>query len=143
MPSFQTLANIADSYIPLLALLCVWLLCQFSLKRNWLKLVCLGGLLVASIMLVYAIMFMDKHFEFWLSLGWDYSTHSALSLVLVMCLSVMWARLLILWLVSLLGYFLLMVYQQYHSVIDIVSTVIVVAGVLSPLFYRVHKMLER
>ncbi len=143
MPSFQTLANIADIYIPLLAFLCAWLLYQYSLKRNRLKLVCLGGLLVVSIALVYAIRFMDKYFEFWLYFGWDYSTHSALSLVLVMCLSVMWQRLLTLWLISLLGYFLLMVYQQYHSVIDIVSTVIVVAGILLPLFYRISNTLTR
>ncbi len=142
MPSFQILANIADIYIPLLVLLCAWLLCQFALKRNRLKLVCLGGLLVVSITLVYAIRFMDRYFEFWLKFGWDYSTHSALSLVLVMCLSVMWQRLFTLWLVSLLGYFLLMVYQQYHSVIDIVSTVIVVAGLLLPLFYKVDKTLK-
>ncbi len=140
MLSYEILDNIADTYIPLLAILCAWLLCRCALTQDWLNVARQGGLLVVSVFLVYAIMFLDKHFEFWLSLDWDYSTHSALSLVLVMCLSVMWSRLLMVWLVSLLGYFLLMLYQQYHSVADIVSTVIVVAGLLSPFFHKAYKI---
>jgi hypothetical protein len=97
---------------------------------------------MVSLVLVYTIMFVDKHFEFWLGFGLDYSTHSALSLVLVMCLSVMWRRLLVLWWGSLLGYFLLMLYQQYHSVADIVSTVIVLVGLLYPFFFKAYKIIN-
>ncbi len=86
----------------------------------------------------YAIMFIDQHFSLWPNFDLDYSTHSAVSLVLIITLSVMMASWRGVWLLSLGCYFLLMLYQQYHSVADIVSTVMIVGAVLFPLAQVTH-----
>jgi len=95
------------------------------------------GLVVA-----YAIMFVDNHLSLWPQFNMDYSTHTAVALVLVVNLWVMMNFLQGIWsvslLVSLLGYFLLMLYQQYHTVADILSTAVVVAAVLLPVARAIY-----
>ena len=76
-------------------------------------------------------MFLDAKYQIWSSFNADYSTHTALALAfivffgfknkLVMCTSIL----------SFICYCILMLYQQYHTIIDIASTSLA----LTPFFY--------
>lgn len=136
--SYETLDAIADSYIPLLFFLLITVLLStlYKLWPNW-KLVTahlqfLMGLLVIS----YGLMFLDSVIGIWPHFGLDYSTHTAVALALVfsLCTLIPGKRM---WLaISFVAYALLMLYQAYHSVADIVSTVFVV-GIFSLLLFTV------
>jgi len=108
------------------------------MTRQWQRLLREGALLLVGLISAYAIMFTDQYFSLWPYFELDYSTHSAAALVLVVSLSVMKVSLRGTWLLSLLCYFLLMLYQQYHSVADIISTVLVVGGVMFPWALAAH-----
>ena len=138
MLSYQTLDTIADAYIPALFILCLCLLIKLILNRNWQTVLRQGGLLVMGLVVAYALMFIDQYFSLWPMFDLDYSTHSAVSLVLIITLSVMLASWRMVWWLSLLGYFLLMLYQQYHSLADIISTVLIVGAVLFPLVRSIN-----
>ena len=121
---YETLDKIADLYIPLLvmtALLASFLVPPSSLSRieiAFSRLACLGILLGTA----YGFMLLDGVYSIWPDLGLDYSTHTAVSLVLVLFLVLLIPRLLLLWSSSLIAYCGLMLYQEYHSVADILST---------------------
>lgn len=136
--SFEQLDAIADSYIPLLLIL---FLVGFGRNtyRFWpnyraplFSFLYLVGLLVIS----YGLMFFDNTVRLWPALGLDYSTHTAVALSLVFALCtvfpVQWK-----WLAgSMLAYAGLMLYQEYHSVMDILTTSLVI-GVLAALLYKI------
>ena len=139
MTSYQFWDTIADAYTPLLFLAYI----VFSIiyfrdgdRSAWLK-----GL--AGIVLAYAIMFLDKITQLWASLSLDYSTHSAVALVLIMFLvhkrpmkSLSWIALVL----SLVAYYCLEVYMAYHSVADIVSTVIVLMPLVVVIYWSIGRV---
>ena len=139
MTSYQFWDTIADAYTPLLFLAYI----VFSIiyfrdgdRSAWLK-----GL--AGIVLAYAIMFLDKITQLWSSLSLDYSTHSAVALVLIMFLvhkrpmkSLSWIALVL----SLVAYYCLEVYMAYHSVADIVSTVIVLMPLVVVIYWSIGRV---
>ena len=140
MPSYETLDTIADSYTPLLAIVSLALILTPLFKTQWR----LAGWRLLTVVLVlsiaYGLMFIDGLFNLWPSFGLDYSTHTAVALVLVSFLATNKPRLSTLWFGSFVAYVLLMLYQGYHTVSDIVVTgvaVIVPAWlVLSTLYKR-------
>ena len=127
--SYETLDKIADLYIPVLAflsLLSVIHCLRFnvaSVKKSGFRLF----QLLTQVLMVYGLMFLDASFNIWPSLGGlDYSTHTALSLVLVVFLLLHHKKYSTVLVGSLGLYLLLMLYQQYHTVADIVVTAVVV-----------------
>jgi hypothetical protein len=123
------LDKIADAYTPLLLLLAV-----VEIFLSWRR----GqathfAYLVYAVILVYSLMFADKRWGFWASLGLDYSTHSAAAfcLVVVIC----WYRAASAWLfalTTLLAYGFLMYILNYHSWLDMFTTVLACALCLAP-----------
>ncbi len=137
MFSYDTLDTIADSYSPLLFIACV-IRGAFRFKNND-RLVSLKG--VAGILLCYLVMVIDNRFLFWQSLGLDYSTHSSVAFALAYFLVHRKWRSGILQLAvtaSLLAYYGLEIYQQYHSLADIVSTLVVIW----PMIFGAYFLLE-
>ncbi|WP_331347052.1 hypothetical protein [Cellvibrio sp. UBA7661] len=129
--SYEALDAIADTYIPLL--LIVFLLGVFGKTyRLWpdYRGPLTGFLYFAGLLVIaYGLMFFDKAVGLWPTLGLDYSTHTAVALSLVFALCNIfpdrWR-----WLVvSMLAYAGLMLYQQYHSLLDIISTSVVLAAI--------------
>lgn len=129
--SYAELDCIADLYNPFLLLCCFVLLAKRfysnrSVKSLALQVMALGLYLLG----VYALMALDQRFYIWPALGWDYSTHSAFA---VACCWFLWSgsksriKARISWSLSLLGYLLLMHYQRYHTAIDMISTMLVIA----------------
>ena len=134
--NYQTLDIIADSYIPLLALLSLYWLIILSGKRleeqDEARKPCVlpqkslfrYRLLGLAILLgtAYGLMFLDNLFHLWPSVGLDYSTHTAVALVLIIYLILLKPEFKFLWGLSLIAYCGLMYYQRYHIVADMVST---------------------
>lgn len=126
--SYETLDTIADVYIPLLlGIFIVAVLAE--LYKSWPRyqsavahVYWLTGLLVVS----YGIMFFDNATHLWPSFGLDYSTHTAVSLSLVLALCVLFSPHWVIIIVSMLAYCALMMYQEYHSFMDIFSTSLVI-----------------
>ena len=129
MLSYESLDAIADSVNPtigLVALLVPWLRRQgprYALAFNALTLV--------AVAMAYALQAIDAQIRLWPSLGLDYSTHTA---VFVAIASSLWqhGRWLRIAAVALaVAYAALMLFQRYHSWLDIMSTTLVM---LIPVF---------
>jgi hypothetical protein len=126
MPSYETLDSIADAYIPLLAILSLLLIAISAFKYRW-RVAGLQIMAIALILLIaYGLMFLDIRLQIWPAFGLDYSTHNAVALTLVAFLSFNKPNWLFLWLGTLIGYLLLMLYQRYHTFSDIAVTSTVV-----------------
>jgi len=133
--TYEQLDTIADSYIPVLVVVLFSFLILNFKKNKFVNLSVKLLCVFICVLVVYILMFVDICFSIFSSFGLDYSTHTGLSLALVSCLvsfiSLTWNK--VLFVVSLVLYFLLMLYQQYHSFADIFVTLIVVL----PFFYGV------
>ncbi|WP_420473933.1 hypothetical protein [Noviherbaspirillum sp. ST9] len=143
MPSYATLDAIADTYTPLLALACLVLLLRPLRALQWRVLGIRAASLAAGAFVAYGLMFMDNRLEIWPIAQLDYSTHTAVALVLAIFLTRYWpASRLICW-VSLGAYGLLMLYQRYHSLADILSTAAVVAVLYLRAELFIHRLARR
>lgn len=139
MTTYEILDAIADSYTPLLFL--GYLAFAIIYWRKGDRLASAKGL--AGIIVAYALMFADNAFQVWKSAGLDYSTHSAVALVLILFLvhKRRWTSAITIALVSsLVLYYALEVYQQYHTVMDIVTTAVIVGPVVVLIYWAIGKL---
>jgi len=136
MLTFDQLDFIADLYIPVLVLISLYFLVKMFCLKFIFKALVQTALMGGAVVFIYCLMFVDRYFLIWESLGLDYSTHTALALVFIVFLALKGFRLMLFVLLSMLLYAGLMVYQDYHSVLDIVSTGMAVTPVLMWLFTR-------
>jgi small-conductance mechanosensitive channel len=67
-------------------------------------------------------MFIDNMVGIWPSFGLDYSTHTAVSLSIALSLCVLVLKARTIMACTFLMYMLLMLYQEYHTALDIVTT---------------------
>ena len=136
MFTYHQLGVIADTYIPIIFIVSMFFLAKDVFKIGFNKKLIELSSVIVSIFTVYIIMFLDSAFKIWPIFGLDYSTHTALSLVFVVYLSSKSKTLLVLSALSFLLYALLMIYQKYHTLADIVSTSVI----LIPIFWALlHK----
>lgn len=135
--TYEQLDFIADCYIPLLLILFLAqvgrrMYCHWP-ERGAVVFAC--GYLVGLLVIVYGVMLLDNLVQLWPRMGLDYSTHTSVALVLVIGLSLVLPLMWRWFALSLLAYAGLMLYQQYHSVMDMVSTGAVI-GMLAALLYK-------
>ncbi|PCK06961.1 MAG: hypothetical protein COA42_16740 [Alteromonadaceae bacterium] len=129
MTRYEILDSIADTYTPLLLIAYLsYSIFYFRAGDRTAYLKGLWGLAVA-----YLIMFLDNATQLWHAFNLDYSTHSSVALAFIMfhlhkrklvtppAIGIIG---------SLLAYYLLEIYQQYHSAADILSTVIIIAPLI-------------
>ena len=140
MPAYATLDAIADSYNPLLLVFSLICIGMPHLKAQWK----MGGLRLigfsAVILVAYGLMFADKRYAIWGGFGLDYSTHTATSIGMVLFLSYCTPRLAMYLSASFILYALLMLYQQYHSLLDILTTGLIVAPLLGGVLMALHRV---
>ena len=122
MLTYQELDTIADAYIPTLLIISLVVFVIDIPKQGFKRKLNEFGSLIIAVLLVYAIMTIDNYLEIWPKFHLDYSTHTALSLVFVVYLSAKNMTLLALSALSFVLYVLLMLYQEYHTLADIIST---------------------
>lgn len=130
---YQILDTIADSYIPLLFIaICGLVVRQASIKHfNVVKNVIF--FLLLCLFVSYSLMFYDNKYSWFKALSLDYSTHTAVAMSLVLTLIMLTKTLK--WLTtSLIIYLLLMIYQQYHSLLDILTTLITILPFMAALY---------
>ena len=140
MPDYETLDAIADSYIPVLA---IWVLgyCIVTLaNKRWASLKLQGGSLVLGLAVAYGLMILDNYLGIWPSVGLDYSTHTAVSLVLVIHIVLFQVRA-VGWFHTVIFclYLGLMKYQQYHTFADMFTTGPIVGGLYGLAYWRLKE----
>lgn len=128
--TYEQIDTIADAYIPLLVLLVLCFIAKLIIDKQYGRAILFTQSALISATCVYAIMALDNFFSIWQSFALDYSTHTALALALVLTLfntkvtNKVWRPTLI---TSFVAYAALMLYQEYHTLADILSTTIVLA----------------
>ena len=139
MLTYQQWDAIADAYLPaLLVISLIFLINTLRLKQFKQGAVEFLLLLLGTIS-IYSVMFIDNSLKIWPSFNSDYSTHTALALVFVFYLCQKHKIAFIGAIGSMCAYIILMMYQEYHTFLDIVTTSLVVL----PILYFVHKLLQR
>jgi hypothetical protein len=136
--SYENLDRIADAYNPILAAVWLLLVCRTFLFRGWRAGLIQTGLGVGTLLIAYGLMWLDNAFGFWPALGLDYSTHTAVAFALGASIFAIARPCRLAVAVTLAAYVLLMLYQQYHSVGDIVSTLLVLAVPVCALAYALQ-----
>ena len=112
------LAILADIYTPLLAILCGFVLKPlFTLKR----------LLSFVVAFLYITLFalIEFHFGWWLAMDANFSSHTAIVMVMIFALLQAQLKVGILAFVSVFVYGYLMTELDYHSWFDILTTILV------------------
>lgn len=140
-PYFHLLDTIADAVNPLLLVAALAMAIASLMKKDMFALI----RLIYIAVVVYGMMLLDNALKIWELFGSDYSTHTAVALglntfiyfhmrhLIIRCLT--WALFLI--------YCGLMLYQQYHTLLDVVSTIVVIGVLLSLLYWREGYLFKR
>lgn len=139
MNTYELLDTIADSYNPILFI--CYLAYSVIYYKQGDKLAWLRGL--SGIVLCYVLMAVDKTYKIWEGLGLDYSTHSAVSLVLIIFLvhkRRYTSKTTFSIISSLFAYYMLVLYQKYHTTADIISTIIVVSIFNYMAYFAINKL---
>jgi len=113
-----SLAILADTYTPLLAIFCVFILkSQFTKMR-------LLSLAIAFIYVTF-FAFVEFHFGWWLALDANFSSHTAIVMVMIFALLQARFKIGVVAFTSVFAYGYLMVMLDYHSWFDILTTILV------------------
>ncbi|TEW54422.1 hypothetical protein E2R68_09110 [Psychromonas sp. RZ22] len=111
------LITIANYYTPLLALFCV---CFLNSKMNKQ----LGLSFLFAFFYIYSFAFIEARFSWWSSMGGDFSSHTAATMVMVCALLSFNYKVGLAAFISMLGYGWVMTMLSYHSWFDIFTTIL-------------------
>ena len=129
--SYEALDTLADTYIPVIGVMALVLLYQ-SVVQKIAHLKSASLYFFVTISIVYTIKLIDDNYHVWHQLELDYSTHTALSVSLICFILKLSKKYSIGLLGSLLGYFSLMHYQQYHTLYDMLTTLMAILILNAP-----------
>lgn len=126
MTEYEILDAVADAYNPILLIGSIGILIysiaqKNSLYSNQTKEFVLIGLVV------YGWFYLDKIFGIWSLFNLDYSTHTAAGFSLTFYLFINSKHLRNFVWVFFIAYLILILYQQYHTVLDILTTLLATA----------------
>ena len=139
--NYETLDMIADLYNPVLFFL--YILFAVIYWRSNDKLASLKGFF--GILFCYILLFADHLLGLWKSFELDYSTHTAVAFSLVyfhLHKRNLKQPAAIAFCISLAGYYILMLYQQYHTVADMLTTLIVVIPAVLAIYSGLKKLAD-
>lgn len=123
--SYETLDTIADAYIPLLGIIIFLFFISIGYKKEYRNMTSAFMTLTMLLFFAYGFMALDHYFQWWIALDADYSTHTAVALSQILFIHFYIKPIRYFAVVSFMGYIILMLYQEYHTLFDIVSTGIV------------------
>jgi len=123
MTTYEIIDTFCDAINPLLLLMCLSLCVSYSLNKKYRVAFTCFGLLMVLMVLVYGSKFLDDKLLLWHRFGGDFSTHLAFALV---CCVFLFRRLAkpTIWIFVAVIYGLLMWYQKYHTVYDMLTTAV-------------------
>lgn len=138
MTTYEVIDAICDSVNPILFLASIGVLGYFIIKKNYKHslFVCLGTLY--GLLVTYGILFIDTKIHLWEGMGMDYSTHTAFAFVMCSVIGVFTKRP-VLMAVILAIYIIAMLYQKYHTVADISTTLIVLSALVFPFIFLLKR----
>jgi len=140
---YETLDNIADAYIPALAGIYLIYAVYSATKLNWIYVRMLVSIFGLGLFVAYGFMLIDNRLKLAANFGMDYSTHTAVALVMVSVLSIGIRKATSLWIASFIGYLILMLYQKYHTLTDIIVTGLLVGVVYWGTLFVAHKIISK
>lgn len=135
MLDYQTLDTIADAYIPALGVASIIIISKTATIPNWPLFRTHAAITLCGLLIAYGLMLTDNQLQLWPRFGLDYSTHTAVAFILVIFLSTTARKYRLAWMGSLISYVLLMLYQEYHSLADIVTTALAVSILFLPIVF--------
>ena len=138
--TYQQLDIIADAYIPILLMSVVIGLFKHGRENGVIKAYENTAPFVIGVVYIYTLMLVDNKIQIWPAMSLDYSTHTALALVFVSGISLWGKRQLAIATFSMFCYSALMLYQKYHTFLDILSTSLAVLPVLLVVNYRFKRV---
>lgn len=139
MLNHQTLDAIADAVNPVvgvLALMLPWLRPRIRGQRAFI----MDLLTLAAVGLAYAVMALDSAFLPWGRLGLDYSTHAAVYIAIASSLWQQGGMARLTGVIVGAAYAALMLWQKYHSFLDIVTTAVVMAVLLTAFWWAIRRV---
>ena len=125
--TYQQLDAIADGVNPALAILALVLPFLVRPAQQYGRLVFLLSTGV-SMAVMYAIAWADRVAGLWSAFRLDYSQHTGFAAVLVFSLFAWNRRLGVVLVIVLIGYIVPMLYQEYHTIPDILTTELVIVS---------------
>lgn len=138
MTQYEALDLIADTYTPVLAI--ASLILGYRLFHQGDRLAPLRCFL--GVLACYILTFLDEFFRVWAKFSLDYSTHSAVAFAFIYFLAHKLnptQKEFVFLMLSLVAYYLLEIYQEYHTLLDIASTCLIIA----PVFVLIYSTLKR
>lgn len=117
----------ADLYTPIAIIYSIMLLRKVYLSAQFLPTI---TSIFQSIVIVYTVMFADESLSIWPRIGLDYSTHTAIALVFVIHHCFSQAKYKMYSILLFILYLILMKGMGYHSVLDMLTTSIVITPIL-------------
>lgn len=129
MELYNTLDAIADSINPGLALFALVQILYMAVKREWRVAKIYLSRLLALIVIIYGWKVFDR-----LVYDFPYSTHSAFAICFCILHTFYMPRFKLVWLSILIAYLALIVFQGYHSLLDIAVTLMLVVPCIVMVF---------
>lgn len=129
MTTYEILDIIADSYNPVLFFFSVYYLitCLLTSRLEGIIKLLLFSTLISTIYILQAI---DNTTGLWASFQSDYSTHTAFALAITFFFVASHQKLAITIAFTFIACLCLMLYQQYHTLLDISSTIIIISPIM-------------
>ena len=127
---YERLDFIADCYNPFLLAFLLIVIITKAFKKEKVVVSQMLFSLSSGLCIVYGLMFLDKKFHIWRIVGLEFSTHTAFSLCMIAILLCFTQKIKLILVGSLIAYFLLMLFQKYHTLFDIITTVAVILPLL-------------
>lgn len=132
------LSVFCDLINPLLALFALYQVVVAGLRHRFKTVLPLVLTVILGLPLAYGLLFIDHLTGLWGWAGLDYSTHTAFAMVMCSALNKVIVNKYAMWLI-LAGYLLLILIQEYHSVLDLLATGSLIAIIL----YGISKLAQR
>jgi hypothetical protein len=132
MTTYEVIDAVCDSVNPILFLSSIGVIGYFLIKKNYKHSLFVGLGTLYGLLVTYGILFIDKKVQFWERMGMDYSTHTAFAFALCSVIGIFMEKA-VLMAVILAAYIIAMLYQRYHTVADIASTLLVLSALVLPL----------
>jgi hypothetical protein len=100
-------------------------------------------LTLVSVAVIYAVRWIDWKFSLWAGAGLDYSSHTALYVAIAVSSWMIDWRAGIAGAVIGVAYAVLMLYQKYHTLTDIVTTTVVIAPMCIGVWFAAKRLFRR
>jgi len=141
--NYQQLDRIADSYVPILVFITFAWYVKRAIAEDSKDVAIDFSATILGVVIIYLFMYIDSSLNAYSSIGLDYSTHTALALVFVTALSLIGRRALYTAAFSMVVYCALMLYQEYHTLLDFVLTTLNTLPIIIWLHVRARKITNR